>query len=344
MENGAPDDETLCNATPAGRALATRLQARALLSRRKSSKSHVKSSDKLPSPARKGSAVMKLAALAVWFIVDSGCTYHCHPVASDLINQKTCNQHMVAADGSRHRITIIGDLPLAARDRQGRLRRVTLRNVRCVPSFTDTLISVDQLWEDSGVEARFAATCAICLPALAGFNALDLPFKRRDGLFQWPVIPTLRTGEAPSEPDDRASRCMAAKVHRVKTTSHISALPADEAAAAMNRRLHVNAEYLRRLPELTTDAPKGLKTADIPSCEHCAEANATHVPHKGRRYKPSRVGRLVHGDIVGPLQRSHGRGYQYMLVLVDDHSRCSESTLSELASASPGASRPPWGR
>ena len=29
----------------------------------------------------------------------------------------------------------------------------------------------------------------------------------------------------------------------------------------------------------------------------------------------------MHGDIVGPFKRSHGRGYQYMLVLVDDHSR-----------------------
>ena len=29
----------------------------------------------------------------------------------------------------------------------------------------------------------------------------------------------------------------------------------------------------------------------------------------------------MHGDIVGPFMRSHGRGYRYMLVLVDDHSR-----------------------
>lgn len=63
---------------------------------------------------------------------------------------------MVAADGSRHRISHIGDMPLAARDRKGHMRRIILRNVRCVPSFTDTLISVDQLWEDSSVEARFA--------------------------------------------------------------------------------------------------------------------------------------------------------------------------------------------
>ena len=65
------------------------------------------------------------------------------PTATDLINLKECRQHMVAADGSRHRISHIGDMPLATRDRKGHLRRIILRNVRCVPSFTDTLISVD---------------------------------------------------------------------------------------------------------------------------------------------------------------------------------------------------------
>ena len=71
----------------------------------------------------------------------------------------------------------------------------------------------------------------------------------------------------------------------------------------------------------SADAPPRLSKMHDLSCPHCTEANATHVPHKGSRYKPSHVGRLVHGDIVGPFKRSHGQGYQYMLVLVDDHSR-----------------------
>ena len=99
--------------------------------------------------------------MAVWFIIDSGCTYHCHPHAEDMINARPCSQSMVAADGSKHRVTLIGDLPLVVRDRKGKLRRVILRNVRCVPSFTETLVSVDQLWEDASIEARFAGVCAI---------------------------------------------------------------------------------------------------------------------------------------------------------------------------------------
>ena len=69
----AGDETSMFKPTPAGRALASRLQGRACLSRHKNSAS-VKPKDKLPGPARKGTALMKLAAMATWFIVDSGCT------------------------------------------------------------------------------------------------------------------------------------------------------------------------------------------------------------------------------------------------------------------------------
>ena len=317
-EENLPDVH-VCRRTVDGTKLRNTLVARALLSRK--TNSTPRSPPTSSGTGRRRTALMKLASLSTWLIVDSGCTYHCHTCESDLINRKECRQHMVAADGSRHRITAIGDMPLVARDRKGKLRNILLRNVRCVPTFTDTLISVDQLWEDSGVEARFAGTCAICLPTQSGHCALDLPFQRRDGLFQWAVIPACRADVNHGARDAEASRCMAAKIHRARATSHISSLPASEAAAAVHRRLHVNEKYLKRLPDITSDAPSSLKTADVPSCPHCVEANATHVPHRGQRYKPSHVGRLVHGDIVGPFVRSHGRGYQYMLVLVDDHSR-----------------------
>ena len=315
-------DEHLCKRDSSGTTLAGSLRARALLSSLgKKTKAKSKAKPSCVGGPRRGSALMRLATMAIWLIMDSGCTYHCHPTASDLVSQKQCLQHMIAADGSRHRTTLIGDMPLAARDRHGKLRRILLRNVRCVPNFTDTLISVDQLWEDSSVEARFAGVCAICLPTQAGHCAMDLPFVRCEGLFQWAVIPSCRTGEVDDSRADESSRCLAAKIHRARTNSHLNTMPASEAAAVLHRRLHINAEYLKRLPELTSDAPDKLRSADISSCEHCTIANATHVPHKGQRYKSSHVGRLVHGDIVGPFKRSHDRGYQYMLVLIDDHSR-----------------------
>ena len=51
------------------------------------------------------------------------------------------------------------------------------------------------------------------------------------------------------------------------------------------------------------------------------EANATRLSHKHDRYAPSYVGSLVHADIVGPFKRSLHGSHQYLLVLVDDHSR-----------------------
>ena len=313
-QSSSADDVAMCKPTVQGRALKSKLNLRAS----NSPKAKKETNDKSPSV---GTVLRRLMHLTAWFIVDSGCTYHCHPTAGDLINSKPCSQHMIAANGSRHRITLIGDLPLLVRSRDGKLRRVILRNVRCVPTFTDTLVSVDQLWEDAGIEARFAGTCAICVPTQAGHCAMDLPFTRREGLFQWAVLPTKRAGDDSLCRTDETSRCLQARIHRARTTSHIAALPPAEAAAAIHRRLHINNEYLKRLPTVTSDAPPNLKRAENHSCEHCTEANATHLPHKGSKYKASHVGRLVHGDIVGPFKRSHGRGYQYMLVLVDDHSR-----------------------
>ena len=306
-------DVAMLKPTAQGRALKSKLEARKINPSSESSKPRAGLSD--------GSVLRRIMHLATWFIVDSGCTYHCHPMSDDLINVKPCSQHMIAADGSRHRITMIGDLPLMVRDRHRKLRRVILRNVRCVPTFTDTLVSVDQLWEDASIEARFAGTCAICVPTQAGHCAMELPFQRREGLFQWAVLPTRRSSDDTPCRTDETARCLKAHIHRAHATSHITALPPAEASAAVHRRLHINHEYLKRLPSITSDAPQSLKKAEPHSCEHCTEANATHLPHKGAKYRPSHVGRLVHGDIVGPFKRSHGRGFQYMLVLVDDHSR-----------------------
>ena len=98
------EDVDMFKATAQGRALKSKLEARKVRPSSESSKPNAHSSD--------GSALRRIMHLATWFIIDSGCTYHCHPMADDLINAKPCSQHMIAADGSRHRITIIGDLPL----------------------------------------------------------------------------------------------------------------------------------------------------------------------------------------------------------------------------------------
>ncbi|MDC0525649.1 hypothetical protein OAO87_01525 [bacterium] len=83
-------------------------------------------------------------------IVDSGCTMHCHPHESDLINKRATRETMSGAEGAKRSVKCIGDLPIAATDADGKTHRILLRNVRCVPQFTETLISVDQLFELNG--------------------------------------------------------------------------------------------------------------------------------------------------------------------------------------------------
>ena len=43
--------------------------------------------------------------------------------------------------------------------------------------------------------------------------------------------------------------------------------------------------------------------------------------HKGKLYKTSHCGNLLHMDIVGPFTASHVYGFKWILVVVDDHSR-----------------------
>jgi hypothetical protein len=88
-------------------------------------------------------------------VMDSGCTMSCHPYAGDLINHRPSRETMSGIDGIKRKVRLVGDLPVVARDHCGKLRQLLIRNVRCVPEFTDTLISVDRLWEEAGSDGSF---------------------------------------------------------------------------------------------------------------------------------------------------------------------------------------------
>eukprot|EP00965_Chrysotila_dentata_P166129 5485454-Pleurochrysis_carterae.AAC.1 len=89
----------------------------------------------------------------------------------------------------------------------------------------------------------------------------------------------------------------------------------------MHARLHAGVTCLRSLPALTADAPASLAHCQFRGCGACTEANATRHSHNMVHYKPTHAGRLIHADIAGPFVRTQHTGYQYLLVLVDDHTR-----------------------
>ena len=58
-----------------------------------------------------------LKTLICWAVIDSGCSWHCHPHAEDLINTRPCGDTMTGIDGKPQAVKCIGDLPALARDR-----------------------------------------------------------------------------------------------------------------------------------------------------------------------------------------------------------------------------------
>ena len=273
--------------------------------------------------------VSDIAKYICWSVIDSGCSWHCHPHIKDLINRRPCNDTMTGIDGKPQKVTCIGDLPALSRDHLGVWRRIIIRNVRCVPTFGETLISVDQFWQDSQVDTIFNSTRCIVVPSRGDEAPLDLPFVRKELLFKWAFVPTQRhaalEGPKPSgtkirEIASTAARAFKATIHRPNSTSFFTALPPGEMLELLHRRLHIGHDTIRRLGTTSSDVPTSISKAHAPDCVHCKTANATRVPHPGKAYAPSHVGRLIHGDIAGPFKRSQ-HGFTYFLVLVDDHSR-----------------------
>ena len=281
------------------------------------------------SASKRKEPVWKSVVGAVWIsiIVDSGCTWHSHPDVRDLVNVRECHERIACADGVEHACTAVGDLPLVSLDEKGREHTVLLRDVRCVPSFTDTLISIEQLWSSSSIDVVFRNRRCLVQVDSSDKELVALPFKWYDGLYHWDVGAVARASlrERPPAPAPRP-RALRSKdetgVHGSHATSHINALSPNEAANVLHRRLHVSLDRIKRLVKFTADAPPSLAQADHVHCDACSEANAIHLPHGGSSsYTPSHAGRLIHADIVGPFTLSVDGHFQWMLVLVDDHTR-----------------------
>eukprot|EP00965_Chrysotila_dentata_P257369 6212866-Pleurochrysis_carterae.AAC.2 len=173
-------------------------------------------------------------------------------------------------------------------DAHGNMQQLTLRNVRCVPSFRDSLLSVNQLWASTSTECRFGSTLALLSPPCATGGRLLLPFGRSAGLYVWRVI--LRDSASPSN----AARAMT--IHASRSRHYVNVMSPRDATVCPHRRLHIGATRLRQLPKLTADAPASLASGRLDGCAACSEANAPELSHPGELYTPSYAGRLVHAE------------------------------------------------
>ena len=282
---------------------------------------------------------MQAKRVGLQLVIDSGCTWHVHGHAEDLVNLRTCNDSIGSIDDVVHQCSLIGDLPLYAHSKGGRLHRLVLKDVRVAKGLPYSLISVKQLWATSRIDCVFRDSECMVVPT-AGGDVL-FPFQHRGGLYQWCVdgcaaesklqhstalalaaaadpSPSVATRLQVPTADGQATT---GAIHRSKASAHLDALGGNTVAAILHRRLHAGLDRLKRLASTTADAPAGVATATDLNRGPFVEANATRVPHSGSGYSPSYPGRLVHADILGPFTPSRTAGYRYVLVLVDDDSR-----------------------
>eukprot|EP00965_Chrysotila_dentata_P182333 6020778-Pleurochrysis_carterae.AAC.1 len=123
-------------------------------------------------------------------------------------------------DKKPRQCTVIGDLHLLAVDEHGSSRPVTLRDVRCAPSFRDTLLSVGQLCTPGGAECRFGAHNRLILPADGSGHQPSFRLHRNGGLYDLHAQVVSHRAATSTAVQPRSMTVRAAKA-----TSHIHAMP-----------------------------------------------------------------------------------------------------------------------
>ena len=97
-------------------------------------------------------------------VVDSGCSAHSTESIDRLVNPRQCFEVFGASNGRLARATSIGDLPVLAKSASGAFVQFTIKDVRHIPDFCYTLLSVRQLWDQHRIDARFADERVLKLP------------------------------------------------------------------------------------------------------------------------------------------------------------------------------------
>ena len=134
-----------------------------------------------------------ISSVIILGAVDSGCTGSLTPHLSALVNVRSCDEKFSSADGALTAATCIGDMPVTLRDQHGQPHAVVFRNVRCVPDFHYTLLSVTQLWEEQRIDAQFADRRSLCLP-----NGLRFPYLTNRRLPSLSMVSTARLAPKPA--------------------------------------------------------------------------------------------------------------------------------------------------
>ena len=260
---------------------------------------------------------------------DSGATASLTPVCKRLRNVKPCNEIFGSAEGQMAQASCMGDMPVIARAEGGALVRFTFTNVRCVPSFKYTLLSVTQLWQEQSVDARFRDLNRLEMPDSSG--GFSIPYDKSLRLSTLVLVSeaelspcsTTSSKSAISSPSS-ASLGLAQRAlvgfHSIKSTAHVARMPASQASEFMHRRTHKGVDAIRAYPDTTHDAPRNLTAAPKTACIHCAAAQIRKAPHSGHLHTPAAEPGVLHSDLKQMRHRSAG-GALYVQYFIDEYTR-----------------------
>ena len=186
-----------------------------------------------------------------------------------LTNIRACDETFKAANGKKSKCDSIGDMPVLAKDTTGRIFRFVLKNVRYVPEFKYTLLSVNQLWNEQGINATFADAKHLVFPDGAvvpfdpRFALCAVTMVSEPGLLK--VLKQSTDNRAATKRDSEFGgsaehKCLLG-FHNIKSTAHVARLPAAQAGELLHRRSHMGVNKIRSLPHVSGDAPKILASA-----------------------------------------------------------------------------------
>jgi hypothetical protein len=255
--------------------------------------------------------------------IDSGCTASCTDTLARLVNVRPCDEDFKAANGSMCKCISIGDMPVLAKDSTGKIFRFVFTNVRYVPEFKYTLISVKQIWRDQGIKSLFADSGRLMFP-----DGNSLPYDPRFKLYAITLISepmlinslgAIEKKKSTAETSNGNTCCVG--FHNVKSTSHVARLPAAQASELLHRRCHMGVNKVRALPHVSGDAPKILGSAIPCTCVHCAAAQIRRAGHSGSMDAPDPEPGILHVDLKGPFPLSVTGKFRYAAFFIDEYSR-----------------------
>ena len=97
--------------------------------------------------------------------LDSGCTGSCTGYLDCLVNVRPCKEVYAQANGRLSHCHWKGDMPVFVKTGTNTIVSINITNVRYVPDFKYTLLSVKQLWREQHIDARFRDLNHLELPS-----------------------------------------------------------------------------------------------------------------------------------------------------------------------------------